>query len=227
MMKVGYEMLIHPKEYLEEYARLSLAEILGFNINALVHSDAPDIQDIENQIGIEVVEDTYQNEKELLRFWMKYETTPVDMIPNKKIDGYYKRHGTLKIDNNQLKGGSLGESKPNSPKHLITTINKKLRKLNSGNYAVFQSYMLYVFVDTVSLFNSYVVSVIQEARKTNEKLKYNKLILDGYYELCYCDLETQRYRRYNISKATRETIDTKAKSMVYDTQELKKLFYDN
>ena len=61
-------MLIHPKEYLEEYARLSLAEILGFNINALVHSDAPDIQDIENQIGIEVVEDTYQNEKELLRF---------------------------------------------------------------------------------------------------------------------------------------------------------------
>lgn len=206
-------MLIHPKEYLEEYARLSLAEILNFNINALVHSDAPDIQDIENQIGIEVVEDTYQDEKELLRFWMKYETTPVDMIPNEKIDGYYKRHGTLKIDNNQLKGGSLGESKPNSPKHLITTINKKLRKLNSGNYAVFKSYMLYVFVDTVSLFDSYVVSVIQEARKTDEKLKYNKLILDGYYELCYCDLETQTFCRYNISKTIRELIAAKTQDV--------------
>lgn len=210
-------MLIYPNEYLEEYTRLSLAEILDFNINALVHSDAPNIQDIENQIGIEVVEDTYQDEKELLRFWMKYEATPVDMLPNEQIDVYYKRHGTLKIDNNQLKGGSLGESKPNNPKHLITTINKKSQKMNSGNYAVFQSYMIYAFVDTMSLFDSYVSSVIQEVRKTYEKLKYNKLILDGYYKLCYCDLETQKYCRYNISKTTRELISAKVKSTLYDT----------
>lgn len=207
-------MTIHTKEYMEEYARLSLSEILGFNIDTLVHCDSPDIQDFENRIGIEVVEDVYECEKELERFWEKYSNTSVNLIPKKKIDGYYSKKGTLKIEHNQLKGGSLGEEKPNSPKHLISTIRKKISKLNSGNYVTFSTYMLYVFVETVSLYDSYVYSIIDEVNKIDVPIKYNKLILDGYFEICYCDMTTRSFSRHFIPKNTRELLSRKTADII-------------
>lgn len=207
-------MTIHTKEYMEEYARLSLSEILGFNIATLVHCDSPDIQDFENQIGIEVVEDVYECEKELERFWEKYSNTPVNLIPKKKIDGYYSKKGTLKMEHNQLKGGSLGEEKPNSPKHLILTIRKKISKLNSGNYFAFSTYMLYVFVETISLYDSYVYSIIDEVNKIDVPIKYNKLILDGYFEICYCDMTTRSFSRHFIPKNTRELLSRKTADII-------------
>lgn len=203
-------MNIKTKYYLEEYARLMMIYKFDFDESTLIHADSPDIQDDFKQIGIEVVEDTYESEKELERFWVKYETTPFDDIPTKIIDGYHKRGGSLSVSNNKLSGGSLGTTKNNSPEHLISTIEKKLKKLNDGLYKSFNYNMLYVFTDTVSLFDSYVQTIIDKISSSSRKVTFDKIILDGYFELCLCDMNSSSYERHKIDKKIRNQISTKA-----------------
>lgn len=188
-----------------------MSEVLGFDILTLDHSDCPDIQDFKHNIGIEVVEDVYEKERELEKFWEKYENVPLIHIPSKQIEGYYKRGGTLTTDSEKLTGGTLGEAKPNSPDHLISKILDKIQKLNSGKYVSFPINYLYVFVNTVSLFDSYIFTMIDEINKTEAKIKYQKIILDGYYELCFCDMERRSFERYDIPVSLRDYISKKAK----------------
>lgn len=203
-------MKIKTKYYLEEYAKLMMIYKFDFDESTLIHADSPDIQDDFKKIGIEVVEDTYESEKELERFWVEYGTTPFNDIPTKIIDGYYKRGGSLSVSNNKLSGGSLGITKNNSPEHLILTIEKKLNKLNGGLYKSFNYYMLYVFTDTVSLFDSHVQMVINKISSSSQKVTFDKIILDGYFELCICDVKSSSFERYEIDKKVQNQISIKA-----------------
>ncbi|MCQ4021937.1 MULTISPECIES: hypothetical protein [unclassified Ruminococcus] len=199
-------MKIMSTDYAENYARQMLNRILEFDLFTLLHKDKPDLQDFDHQIGIEVTQDVYEREMQCLRFWVKYEKMPYDKIPKKEIELYYKNLGTLEISDNHIIHGTLGETKENNPTHLIDTINSKLKKLNSGHYTIFENNMLYVFVETVSLFDSYIISLIKEVNATNYPLKYTRIILDGWFELCDCDIVNQSYCRHNITSELRQEI---------------------
>ena len=74
--------------------------------------------------------------------------------------------------------------------------------------------MLYVFVETISLYDSYVYSIIDEVNKIDVPIKYNKLILDGYFEICYCDMTTRSFSRHFIPKNTRELLSRKTADII-------------
>lgn len=194
------------KNYSENYARQMLNHIFNFDLSTLEYKDKPDLQDFEHQMGVEVTQDVYETEMMCLNFWNKYEKTPYDEIPIKEIELYRKNKGKLKINNNHLISGTLGEAKENSPTHLNKTINKKLIKLNSGNYKIFKNNMLYVFVETVSLLDSYIMTVIEDVNNANYPLKYTRIILDSWFELCDCDIVNKKYCRYIITSKIRQQI---------------------
>ncbi len=66
--------------------------------------------------------------------------------------------------------------------------------------------MLYVFVETVSLFDSYILSLIEAVNDADYPLKYTRIILDGWFEIVDCDIINQKYRRYNITSELRYEI---------------------
>ena len=202
-------MRFHNKYYYEKLAQLTLTSILSFSQDTLVLSDKPDLQDYSHNIGVEVVQDTYPNERQLKSFWIKYEqNTTIDSIPKKQIDGYIKRGGKLKIENRILRGGSLGPQTPNNLVHLVDTIKKKQQRLNSGGYQLFETNALFVIVETVSpLFDSYVDSIIQSVNIIEYDYNFDYLFLYCHYELILCDLSKQTHSRFPISKEVRERIE--------------------
>lgn len=199
-------MKIMSTNYAEELAKQMLNQILDFDLSTLCHKDKPDLQDFDKKIGIEVTQDVYENEMQCLRFWNRYEKTPYDKIPQKEIDLYYKNLGTLEVSDNRLITGKLGEEKANNPSHLIKTINRKLLKLNSGHYTIFDNNMLYIFVETVNLFDSYIISLIEAVNDADYPLKYTRIILDGWFELCDCDVMNRKFYRHTITSEFRQGI---------------------
>lgn len=183
------------KVTVEENAINRLAKFCGYDINYLEHKDKPDIHHKSGKIGIEVVQDCYPNEKmsesDVRRIW----EMPYNQIPEYIVGRIKKAGGSLVVENNRIKMAHLGIQTPNNPEHLIETIKKKIDLLKKKRYKYFDIYELYVFVDTVSLFESYVVQVMQEITEYDVKLPYSKIYLDGYFEICICELKNSKYKR--------------------------------
>lgn len=190
---------IHGKQYLENYARWMLILKFSFSEADLLHADSPDIQDTVNDIGVEVVEDTYEDLKQLERFWVDYQNCRISEIPQRKIDGYKKRGGSLVLSNDTLLEGRF-PSKANNPEHLIKTIEGKIDKLNSGNYKKFLHPMLYVFCDTVDLHDSHIQSVIDTVYENSSAMQYERIYIDGFFEIVCCDMKDCKFARAPISQ---------------------------
>lgn len=201
------ESLIHSKAVLESNARRTLGYICGYNINNLKCADKPDLQDVTNSYGIEVVQDCYPNELEGERFIEGIGGRSVSGIQEKQIIKLREFGGTLRVENGIVVGASFIPT-PCNPGHLIKTIQKKIDKLNCGGYKQFDEYGLYVFVETIFLFDSYVQSVVTEASayQREKERKYKTIYLDGYYEMCVCDMELHTFVKKAISKEIREKL---------------------
>lgn len=111
--------------------------------------------------------------------------------------------GELKVEDNKIVGGLLGKS-DNDPNHLIGVIRDKIKKLNGGGYAKFDTYGLYVYVSTTYLWDSYVQSVIDEVSRIESKLKYKTIYLDIGFEMCICDMDSKTYERKAIDRERTE-----------------------
>lgn len=189
--------MILSKVMIEQKARRALGDFCNYPIENLNCADKPDLQDIICSYGIEVVEDCYSNERKAERFIEDIQYKPYDEIDPQKIKKLEKLGGSLQAKNNKVVWGSLGPSMPNNPAHLIETIKGKIEKLNSGNYKHFDTYGLYVFVETVSLFDSYVHSVIEEIStvQIEKRLTYDTIYLDGTFEMCVCNMSNKTFIR--------------------------------
>ena len=155
--------IIKTKKYLEEQARQTLCQVCGYDINGLFCNDKPDIQDKNGNCGIEVVIDIEEDIQELTAFIENVCDTPYDQIDPLKIKHFQSKGGKItKIVNNKICSAFIGEN-PDNPAHLIKTIKKKVDLLNASDYKHFENYSLYVFVNTVSIdesFDSYVLDIM-------------------------------------------------------------------
>ena len=166
----------------ERRARTTLEVVCDYSIECLICADKPDLQDTTHSYGIEVVEDCYSNEKEALRFISNVWHKPTSEISSEQIRKLEKLGGSIAEENGVIARAALGTT-VDSPEHLISTIKKKVEKLNSGGYKSFSKYGLYVFVNTVSLFDSYVLSVIEVIAEyqIGKAYVYETVYLDGGY----------------------------------------------
>lgn len=203
------------KKFVEEYARQTLHYLGLYDRSLLLPRDKPDLQDCANSYGIEVVQDCYPEEREFIRRVLDADNTPFSSLDKKKKAYFRSKNIQLQIINDHVAGAYWNNGHPNNPDHLTQTIFRKINKLNQGGYAPFDSYGLYVFVDTVSIdeqFNSYVSTVIRRSREYRAVRRYSTLYLDYYYGLCVCSLEEKRFQRRGIDEALRETIFNETQS---------------
>lgn len=185
----------------ERRARTTLEVVCDYSIECLICADKPDLQDTTHSYGIEVVEDCYSNEKEALRFISNVWHKPTSEINSEQIRKLEKLGGSIAEENGVIARAALGTT-VDSPEHLISTIKKKVEKLNSGGYKSFSKYGLYVFVNTVSLFDSYVLSVIEVIAEyqIGKAYVYETVYLDGGYEICICNMKQRSFVRESINK---------------------------
>lgn len=206
------------KHFFEQYARLLLTHQFGFAKENLFCDDKPDIQSRDGSTGIEVTRDIYEKEAEFHRrmedIWYK----PYSDIPAEKKEKLLQKY---KIDVNgdriivaSLKNGIT----ENTPKRLIECILKKVKKLNSGGYAKFDDYQLYVYVDSVILdgCESYVLNVMDAVKHQRAALNYSFLYLDQWYVVYVCDINTGTYRKIAVSNELRENLGKEALGLCPD-----------
>lgn len=199
--------MIRSKAEIERYARRLLGVICDYPIECLTCADKPDLQDAAHSYGVEVVEDCYSNEKEATRFVSSIWHRRVSEIEPGQIKKLEKLGGSITEENGIVTSAKLGTT-PNNPAHLIDTIKRKVEKLNHSGYETFASYGLYVIVDTVSLFGSYVQSTIEaiaDYQNTHKQI-FETIYLDGGFELCICDMKRKSFVRKPISREDKEKL---------------------
>lgn len=197
------------KQFVEEYARQTLHYLGICDRSLLLPMDKPDLQDQTNSYGIEVVQDCYPEEREFIRRVLDADHTPFSSLDRKKKEYFRSKQIELQIINDHVAGAYWNNGHPNTPDHLVETVIRKINKLNQGGYAPFQTYGLYVFVDTVSVdeqYNSYVRTVMKRVAEYPAQRYYSTLYLDYYYGLCLCSPKENKLRRRAIDEASREHI---------------------
>ena len=190
------------KEYYESYARINLGLHFGMELESMKLRDKPDIQNKKQDFGIEVTRDVSELQEKQTSFIISIHEKPADEIPTSKLDRFVSSGGKYTVDGNYFKMFSTATIS-NSPEHLINSIKTKIVKLNAEDFQKFKTNCLYVFVETVDLFESYVVSVINE---TSQKDGFDYLFLDGYFEMCICNIRKGDFTRHPITKEMRNNI---------------------
>ena len=197
------------KQFVEQYARQTLHFLGLYERSLLLSSDKPDLQDAANSYGIEVVQDCYPEEREFIRRVLDADHTPFSRLDKKKMAYFRSKNIQLQIISDHVAGAYWNNGHPNTPDHLIATVERKLGKLNQGGYAPFAAYGLYVFVDTVSIdeqYNGYVRAVLRAAASWPGPRRYDTLYLDYHYGLCVCSIPERRFWRRSIDETLREMI---------------------
>ncbi len=193
------------KNELELRAKLTLGHVIGMDIRTMECLDKPDLQDIPNSIAIEVVEDCYWMEKRHEAFIEEIWEESYACIPSQKIERFDAEQGELIVRDDHLVAATLDMPKSDNPMHLIETIQSKIGKLESGNYHGFNTYDLYVFVDTVTLYQSHIEQVM-DAITQDGKCAYTHIYLDGWHKFVVCDMRNRVTTCYEISNGDRNDI---------------------
>lgn len=199
------------KFFLEEYARLSLVSLCGFDKNNLFRADRPDIQSRDGSVGIEVTWDIYKEEMKFRRKIEEIWNVLYDKIPPKKLERLLKFY-KIKVENNRIKGASMKDAvTENTPAHLRERVFKKIDLLQRGNYEKSEEYQLYVYIDSVLLdgCESYTVSLLDEIQR-NPCEKHSKIYFNQYYLLYVCDIKNGEYQRLEIPNELREQLRLEA-----------------
>lgn len=193
---------------MEKQALLTLHHACGLCLEDWICADRPDLQNLRENHGIEVVRDCYAAEQESLRHIEEIWGLPLHQVKEKGLAAFRRAGVSLSESDGIINGASLPTT-PSTPEHLLATIREKVRKLNSGHYSGFTSLDLYVFVDTTFIdrsFCSNVDSVLEEISQWNAPRMFDTLYLDQTYVLCVCDLQSRKFRHIDLAPQMRTLI---------------------
>lgn len=195
--------------FFEQYARITLIDLLGKQFEALVNLDRPDLQDVKSGVGIEVtraiIED--KNVAETLEKQIAGVRTPE--ISDEDFDDI-TTYGYAYGISEKL----IGQTEFNYWRTALSfkrIVESKINKVSNGFYGDFNEFGLYVFMKdnlTYSEIND-IMSFINQSQKDNI-LKYNYLYVSYVDGLYVCDLNLDTFNDIKISRSKRRKYYHKA-----------------
>ena len=200
--------IIKSTKYMEKQALLTLHHACGLCMEEWICADRPDLQNLRENHGIEVVRDCYAAEQESICHIEEIWGLPIRQVKEKRLAAFRRAGVSLSESDGIINGASLLTT-PRTPEHLLDTIWDKVRKLNSDHYSGFSSLDLYVFVDTTFIdrsFCSNVDSVLEAIAQWNVPRMFDTLYLDQTYVLCVCDLRDSKFRHIDLAPQMRTLI---------------------
>ena len=202
-------------DYYECYAKVVLEEIYPEEFKNLEIKDKPDLQMKYCNLGVEV---TNSVDKDQLKAEGLYTDIAYNRIRNMtKAVAEIKKCG-CKLDNGIL----IGKTSSSSFKLILESFDKKLEKLNSGNYKYFDKNYLFVFSD-IHTNDRMIMEAIQEMlqRQGNMKRQFDKVfvLVPGY---CYSlNLHLSTYEKHRIDSKLQSVQSDKARELVEEYERRK------
>jgi len=161
--------------------------------SSLEASDMPDLQDLSGFIGVEVVQAVAGDRAKSEAFIAKYLNKPLEEIPKEKMDKCEELGTTPLTYNGNLCGSSMAFW--SDGENTVRVIKEKSAKLNSGHYAVFKKYGLFIFSDDVDYERIEDIIEIAYGEQLNLPKKFSYLFLYRYNVLYIIDVFEKSAKR--------------------------------
>lgn len=196
--------------FFERYAKVSLVELLGEKYANLQNFDRPDLQDVNQGLGIEVTRAINENKQtaELLVNEMAgrriFDIGNDDLL---SIDQYGYAYGLY--DGSVV--GRLEYEYWSLALPLRRIIKSKVHKVADGFYGDFREFGLYIFSkgnlspDEVKLAMDYTLEL-----QNGSERRYSKLYISQIQSIAVCNLQQNEVENYSISQELRRTFYKRA-----------------
>lgn len=183
--------------FFERYAMYSLEALLGERYSHLVNADRPDLQDVEQGIGIEVTRAITEDKNVANSLINEMAGRPVKEV-NEDLLKIQESGYSFGLDLNY----SVGSNEYNYwalalPMKRI--LESKLWKVNNGFYGEYKEFGLYVFTkyDLVGDEVNEIIGFMMEAQQ-NRDVRYDHLYISQIQTLFDCDLHHGDFDCYPI-----------------------------
>ena len=192
------------KYCIEEFARLTLPDILPEYSENWVHSDKPDLQNITDGIGIEVTDSTPENRREIESYGTKRFGKQVSQEEIDKFKGQFYFLG----DKVFAFSSSKGSITPRHIEEIEIAIKRKKEKITK--YKRFSKNGLFVI-------SSVMTSTDQERLKTIQYSPFDFIIVCCFDAFYYCadgevkNIVIPQDKIYQYSSQAREYEEAKLK----------------
>lgn len=188
-------------QFFERYARISLIDLLGDKFLGLKNCDRPDLQDVENGLGIEVTRAIAENKQTAVALENEISGKPNYENANAENEKMVAKYGY----SYGIYAGIIGNAEArywNMALPMFRVIESKIQKVANDFYGDFSEFDLYVF-SKETLAPADVVAIIDFATKLQRghAKKYSTLFVSQIQEMFVCDLQTATFTTKKISVA--------------------------
>ena len=186
--------------FFERYAMIALHTILGDKYAHLMNSDRPDLQDINQSLGIEVTRSMKENKTEAELLVNELAGDNIFCISEADMQ-HIKLYGYAYGLTYGQYMGELEKRYWSLALPLKRIIKSKVQKVADGFYGNFDQFELFIFTkDNLTRHEiQLTVYYMTELQDTNA-IRYAKLHIAQTDKLYVCDLKTQIVEEYPISK---------------------------
>lgn len=210
------------KKYFEKYAQLTLEYCYKEIYKGLDLLDEPDLQSNESSVGIEVVR---AMAKPLKKGKSSIEGNLYDIKKNyfgrnltfDEMKAEIKKEYPKYIKYLKEKNGYICINDPNRDilyyiKNIVYAIKIKTKKLNSGNYKIFDNNYLYIFSSSSVLNEADIRTILSLEAKVTSKfvLKYDVYFINCHHKLYIIDRKNIAINKIEINEAMLKKIDETA-----------------
>lgn len=188
--------------FFERYAMFSLATILGDKYANLVNYDRPDLQDIEQGLGIEVTRAIMEN-KATAQSLINEMGAGIDDVDDDDLLSMEQYGYTYGLQSGRYVG-RLEVDYWSLALPLKRIIQSKVRKVADGFYGDFREFGLYIFSkdtltpDEMELTMNYTIDL-----QRNGDRAYKELFVSQIQQMYACNLKDRTIREFSIPLAQR------------------------
>ena len=195
-------------DYYECYAKIVLEDLFPSAFSELLLKDKPDLQDMQNQVGIEVA---IAETRETMETQRLYSTLPdADDITKLRIIERIEQCGAIYAE-----GILFGPNGSDDFTLINHAIGEKVKKLRKSKYEIFNEYQLFVFSSIMA--SDDMLRDELNYLKQREVNNYFKRIYINVPEEVWCfDLIANTYESFSIDTDRQSGWAKRARKMVED-----------